>query len=57
MRQLTFALLTFCFSFLAVAPSVEAGCARCIEARKNNEKNKNTYFYYDDYVKSQNKSH
>lgn len=56
MRKLTFALLAFCFSCIAVAPSVEAVCTRCIEARKNNEKNKNKYFYYEDYVNSQNKS-
>jgi len=52
MNIFTTALLALCFCCACVA-SVEGVCTRCIEANKNNQANKNTYFYYDDYVKSQ----
>ena len=52
MSKLTTTFLLLCFGF-ACAASVEAVCQRCIEANRNNASNPNTYFYYDDYVKSQ----
>lgn len=31
-------------------------CARCVEARENNLKHPNEYFYYEDYVEAKEKN-
>jgi hypothetical protein len=51
MRNITLSLLLLCFGCIIASPVLNAGCARCEQARQNNKYNASTnnYFYYEDY--------
>lgn len=53
MKLCTLLAVLFCACGISTIGHVEGYCARCVEARDNNERNVNEYFYYEDYVEAQ----
>lgn len=53
MKKWTLLAILFCACGITTITEVEGYCSRCIEARENNARNVNEYFYYEDYLNSQ----
>lgn len=53
MKLSTLLAVIFCACGIANIEQAEANCPRCVEARENNARNVNPFFYYDDYVDAQ----
>lgn len=53
MKTWMFLAVLFCACGITQIPNLEGTCPRCVEARENNAKNVNEYFYYEDYLQAQ----
>ena len=54
MYKTALASLALAFSFMAIAPSLQAQCKLCDDNRERNKQNPSSgYTYYEDYLKAQ----